>query len=444
MDHRIKDIFKMTAVREKVLWQNALFVFDTSAIGDMYFLTPTAKDKMVDILKHFQKRCWIPAQVMYEYDKNREKFIKNPIKEKYKNPKFSGNCIVNEIKDFVEVIKLQPYYHPILDYGQLDLLEEHRDRLSDELEEIRKIIKNQFDKRKEELENVSSDDAVKDAIESMQVGKPFDFAEVVKIAKEGEFRYASSIPPGYEDVERKVGTQKYGDLIIWKEIIQQAKLEKKPIILICNDVQKGDMYVKDKKGNPISPRHELVREFYDETGQDFWMYTLSAFISKLEEMFRDEKLIPLFDGLDCVKNALELRALEKGSKDSMIVCCNCCKKMVKFEEDEFCFDWEDVGWSEREMGTETAWESNEYCKCPECGNDFDFKLQVWEYPVGVINYTEVECDGATVIRPIRLDDKIPIHEHETCERCGKYAILSRNGLCDECEEEFKRFIESDD
>lgn len=444
MDHRIKDIFKMTASREKALWQNAMFVFDTSAIGDLYFLTTTAKDKMVAILEHFKDRCWIPAQVMYEYDKNREKFIKNPIEEKYKNPKFSGNCIVKEITDFVEVLKLQPYYHPILDDGQLALLEEHRYKLTVELDEMRKLIKAQFDKRKEELENVASDDAIKKIIESIQVGTPFNFAEVMQLAEEGEFRYANSIPPGYEDLERKIGTQKYGDLIIWKEIILHAKIENKPVIFICNDVQKGDMYIKDKKGNPISPRHELVREFNDETGLDFWMYTLSTFISKLQEMFGDDKLIPLFDGLDCVKYALELRTLEKGSKDSMIVCCNRCKKMLKFEEDEFCFDWEEVGWSELEMGTETEWESNEYCKCLECGNDIDFKLQVWEYPVGAINYTEIECDGATVIRPIRLDDKISVYEHETCERCGKYAVLSRDGLCDECEAEFKRFIDSDD
>ena len=161
-------------------------------------------------------------------------------------------------------------------------------------------------------------------------------------------------------------------------------------------------------------------------------------------MFRDDKLIPLFDGLDCVINALELRVLEKGSKDSMIVCCNHCKKMFKIEEDEFYFDWEDVGWSELEMGPETEWESREYCNCPECGNDIDLKLQVWEYPVGAINYTEVECDGATVIRPIRLDNKISVHAHDTCERCGKYAVLSRDGLCDECEAEFKRYLESDD
>lgn len=434
----------MTAAREKALWQNTVFVFDSSAIGDLYFLTQTTKDKMVAILEHFQDRCWIPAQVMYEFNKNREKFIKKPIEEKYRKPKFNGNGILKEITDFVDILKMQPYYHPILDDGQLALLEKHCDNLSDELDKIKKIIKTQFEKRREELENVLIDDAIRDVIERMQVGTPFDFAGVIEIAKEGEFRYANSIPPGYEDMERKKGTQKYGDLIIWKEIINYAKQENTPVVFVCNDVQKGDMYVKDKKGNPLSPRHELVREFYDETGQDFWMYTLPAFISKLEEMFGDDKLRPLFDGLDSVRYALELRALEKSSKDAMIVCCNHCKKMVKFEEDEFCFDWEDNGWSELEMGTETEWESNEYCKCPECGCDIDFKLHVWEYPVGAINNTEVECDGATVIRPIKLDDKISVHEHETCERCGKYAVLSRNGLCDECEAEFKRYIESDD
>ncbi len=38
-----------------------------------------------------------------------------------------------------------------------------------------------------------------------------------------------------EVYKKKKGFQKYGDLIIWKEILRYSSVQKKTIILICND-----------------------------------------------------------------------------------------------------------------------------------------------------------------------------------------------------------------
>ena len=81
MDPKIYDIFCMTDKREEALWKDAIIVFDTSSIGDLYFLKEDAKETMVAIFQHLSDRCWLPAQVMFEYQKNRAKFITNPIEE---------------------------------------------------------------------------------------------------------------------------------------------------------------------------------------------------------------------------------------------------------------------------------------------------------------------------------------------------------------------------
>lgn len=434
----------MDAKRENALWKDAVFVFDTSVIGDMYSLTASTKESLIAILEYFQDRCWVPAQVMYEYSKNLDKFIQNPIGEKYSNPPFIKNNLVNDISNYLDIIRLQPYYHPYLDKDLDDEIEKHQVVLQQELDAIKDIIKNQYDKRKKELLDVRVNDDIQDLFASMKIGTPFSFSETISIAKDGAFRYSSKIPPGYEDVDRKEGTQKYGDLIIWKEILRYAKEESCPVIFICNDVKKGDMYLKDKDGNPLGPRHELIREFIDEVQQDFWMYTLSSFISKLEEHYKDTTTLPLFDGLENVKYALDYQALEKSDKTAMIVHCSHCKQMVKFTEDVFSFDWEANGWSEREMGQEIEYESNEYCLCPECGEPIDFVFRAWEYPVGIVNDTEIECDDATVIRPMSLQDKIDLSNHDVCERCGEIGVLNEYGLCENCENEFRYNIERDD
>lgn len=79
------DIYKLTDDREKALWNNAVFIFDSSALLDFYFLPEKTRSKVFKLFAtDLNNRLWIPSQVKYEYNKNREKIITKPISEKYK------------------------------------------------------------------------------------------------------------------------------------------------------------------------------------------------------------------------------------------------------------------------------------------------------------------------------------------------------------------------
>ena len=98
------EIYFLTEEREKRLWENCIFVFDTSAILKLYYYSKLILD---DISKSIfsnlesQERLWIPQRVEYEFFKNREDKIETIKKtsiqksvswcEKYKIPhnKFS-------------------------------------------------------------------------------------------------------------------------------------------------------------------------------------------------------------------------------------------------------------------------------------------------------------------------------------------------------------------
>lgn len=58
---------------EKDLWQNAIFVLDTSAICGIYNLTDHYRKIMIEILSNLEQRLWIPNQVKIEYFRNRKK-----------------------------------------------------------------------------------------------------------------------------------------------------------------------------------------------------------------------------------------------------------------------------------------------------------------------------------------------------------------------------------
>lgn len=67
------NLLNIDAELEEFLIKNATIVFDTSSIGQLYYLTEKTKITMVDILNYLRDRIWMPAQVYLEYNKNREK-----------------------------------------------------------------------------------------------------------------------------------------------------------------------------------------------------------------------------------------------------------------------------------------------------------------------------------------------------------------------------------
>jgi len=107
------------------------------------------------------------------------------------------------------------------------------------------------------------------------VGEKFSASDLNKIYKEGEERYKNKIPPGYRDV-KKEGTDKYGDLVIWKELIQKSGHEEKGIIFVTDDLK--DYWWSDHKGKRIGPHPELIEEAQEATGQKFYFYSLSGFL----------------------------------------------------------------------------------------------------------------------------------------------------------------------
>ena len=95
------------------------------------------------------------------------------------------------------------------------------------------------------------------------------------IEQEGENRYAAKTPPGYKDAKKT--ENRFGDLLVWKEILNYAKSQEVDIIFVTHD-QKEDWW-NINSGKTIGPRIELRKEFYEETGHMFHMYTMSSFLS---------------------------------------------------------------------------------------------------------------------------------------------------------------------
>lgn len=250
----------------KALWRNAIFVFDTNILLNLYRYSNETKEEFYKILNEIRNRIWLPYQAASEYFNRRLKVIheqENAYEEMLKNLK----SVINEFK--------QPRKHPFLQEATFENLEKIINEVSLELENNKTIVTSQInnDSILEKLEDFFKenigDEAPKEYLDSL--------------IKEGINRFKNKIPPGYKDSEKKEqspdDTKKYGDLIIWKQIIEKSKTSGKDIIFITDDRKEDWWLISNNK--VIQPRPELIKEFNIETGHRFYMYQPDKFLARL-------------------------------------------------------------------------------------------------------------------------------------------------------------------
>lgn len=444
---------------EEQLWETATIVFDTSALLDFYYMTKDNQDIIADILTFMNERIWIPAQVYYEFCKNRKNVITKPISEKYNDNDLQSNKLVATLLSYIGQWQ-KPYYHPYIDDEKLARVRDIVADIKPKIEETKTIVAKEYQKRKGEIRDIANKDNLCKAIENFNKGEPFSFSGIKSIVIEGVSRYANQIPPGYKDAETKEGISQYGDLIIWKEIIRYAKENKKDIVYICNDAKpdwlivdetsKGKGLDKSPKAENGNPRRELLAEFEEETGQKIWIYQTADFIDKISLLYKPKQPILEFEGkLGVIRDVLlrlsaERNLIRNHDGSTIIVRCDTCGELFEIYPDNFNLDWENSSVDNRGMGVEVEYESYECEECPNCGRHIDLTLQVWEYPSGIFNAQNIEIDGGNIECNIDLSKYISLGDFETCARCGERAVLNDAGLCDECEAEYSSFINSDD
>ena len=101
----------------------------------------------------------------------------------------------------------------------------------------------------------------------INIGQIFGFCKAIAFFGNNKFVEFGAVAAKY--------SEKYGDFIIWKQVLDFAKAKSCPIILVTRD-SKDDWWTK-KEGKIVSPHLELRREFHEQVQQSFWMYQTQRF-----------------------------------------------------------------------------------------------------------------------------------------------------------------------
>ncbi|QYS90861.1 hypothetical protein JJC04_13170 [Flavobacterium covae] len=71
MDRNIIKPYKITEDKETILWKDAIIVFDSSALLDLYYSPKSERQKIdTEIFTELKDRLWLPNHVQYEFLKN--------------------------------------------------------------------------------------------------------------------------------------------------------------------------------------------------------------------------------------------------------------------------------------------------------------------------------------------------------------------------------------
>lgn len=307
MKNKFKGYYKPQPEDFKKIWDNCIFVFDTNVLFDFYRYSDDTVSVLFSIFEKINEKIWIPHWVGLEYHRGLEDRIKEQV-DKY-------TSTLKDLSNFSDKIKTQRE-HPFL---------------SSELQEKAQNFYEEYNKelslQKSRLKDLIINNPIKEKVASLigdNIGEALTQDEELEIIKTGDERLGNNIPPGYvdyKDKSKRPGLDKYGDYIIWFQMLKEARDRKKPFVFVTFDT-KDDWYKLIKFSNSkvlVGPRPELIEEFQEASQTEIWFYPTPDFIefaishfeidieaSKLEKV-KEETAKPLNikveeNCLDAVKN----------------------------------------------------------------------------------------------------------------------------------------------
>ena len=254
------------------LWDDCIFSLDANILLNLYRYSPKTRTELLKILTNISDRIWVPYQAAEEYQKNRLSVILKQEKAYEEMQKF----IEEEQKKIESALNSIIGKHPIMD-------DDHRQLWLKDINGIFNQLKDDIKTLKASHPDMFFNDTIRDELTSIlngKVGEPCSESDIGKIIEEGKRRYEKKVPPGWKDSGKDGGNledlQKYGDLILWFQIIDKAKSAKKNIIFVTDD-KKEDWWWKIE-GKTIGPHYDLVKEFVFKTGFQFYMYQADPFM----------------------------------------------------------------------------------------------------------------------------------------------------------------------
>lgn len=289
----------------KIWEKEPIVIFDANVLLNLYSFTIDAIEDIIHDIRMFYDNIWLPKQVVEEFNTNRGRVVKK-VFGKLENTRREVDSILDDtINKLIDKSNLyKRYRYPLFEKILEEIIQDIRTN-SKKLKELDDDISREKSCASKFIHNDAITCLLEDLIKDKKIGKGFTYSQLINIYVEGDTRYRLRIPPGFKDANKGNydnpsydERRKYGDLIIWKEILLKAKDEKKIIIFITDDEKQDwwDMELQPSSGVLQSksrkvPNKGLIEEFNEEVSGDseFHMFTFAEFIENISGIKEFEK-----------------------------------------------------------------------------------------------------------------------------------------------------------
>ena len=217
--------FKESEEKLREVWDTSLFVFDANILLNLYRYSDTTRKEFLRILEKIKDRVWLPHRAADEYLNNRLSVIDQQ-ERSYDETKKSIQSLRSDLENARQ--------HPFVSNRTMSKVSKVFDELCEELDKNRSVHTNRI-----------SNDEIKSSVSEMfenRVGQPYNKERLVELIAEGEERYQQKIPPDFKDGAKSGDSdiftekcRKYGDLIVWTQVIDQAVASGKGVVLVTDD-----------------------------------------------------------------------------------------------------------------------------------------------------------------------------------------------------------------
>lgn len=297
----MKDLFKsFTSPSDEAIeaaWKSdqTIFVFDTNVFLNLYgFEQQTRKDFFTTAQK-IQDKVWIPFHVGLEFHNQRLNVISRE-KKIFQDLNDITERLLTKLRTDLAEHKLQTKFPKI---------QELSEQLISSVEHAVIDFKTKIEPWDKKQPGIRSHDEVLAKIYQITQDRagnpPEDQKWLDDIYNEGQTRYERRIPPGFKDVGKDHINntapeffhnnlrylRKFGDLIIWKQIIEHVSTTPIKNVFFITDDTKEDWWaiMKSSGSKVIGPLEALRTEIYSGSKVElFHMYSTSDFLSNAQKL----------------------------------------------------------------------------------------------------------------------------------------------------------------
>jgi uncharacterized protein YukE len=274
------------------LWDRATFSPDANVLLQLYRVDSQTRDDLFSIYEELSDRLFLANEAANQFFQNRRGVIRKELAS-FDEARERIENWAKRRQDFEDIkgkLASDPVGHIIS--SEIRKVYEDRDGYSGRVKDLKEDLLEAVDQLEKEYQPTDTTEATptKDPILKRLVslfngrtGEELE-DEWDDLKQEARKRYSRERPPGYKDFSDgdEVTRGEIEDYVIWRQLMTKATKEGVDIVFVTNE-KKPDWWDKDDDHNLVRPRHELLQEFRNKTGQRFWMLHYEEFIETAGE-----------------------------------------------------------------------------------------------------------------------------------------------------------------